>query len=203
MDIICADLEGVFVPEIWINVAERTGIDELRLTTRDIADYDVLMKKRLAILHEHGLKLQDITRVIATMAPLEGALDFLNWLRNRAQVIIVSDTYDQFAGPLMQKMAWPTLFCHTLQVAPDGTITNYRLRQSNAKRKTVQALQGLNFRIIALGDSYNDIAMLQEADRGILFKPPANVRDEFPDLPATDNYDELRSVLSEIFANSG
>lgn len=195
MHIVCSDLEGVFVPEIWINVAERTGIEELRLTTRDISDYNVLMRKRLSILKEHNLKIDDITRVIDTMEPLQGALDFLNWLRERSQVIVVSDTYDQFAGPLMRQLGWPTLFCHTLAIAPDGRITDYRLRQADAKRKTAEALRGLGFRVTAMGDSYNDISMLQAADAGILFRPPDNVVAEFPQFPVVREYEDLKPLL--------
>lgn len=198
MYIICSDLEGVFVPEIWINVAEKTGIEELRLTTRDISDYDVLMKKRLAILKDNGLKLKDITDVIDTMEPLQGAFKFLKWLRSTLQVIIVSDTYVQFAGPLMKKLGWPTLFCHSLSIGEDGAIDGYNLRQKDSKRQVVLSLKSLNYRIIAMGDSYNDTSMLKEADRGILFKPPENVKEEFPEFPVTGDYDELKSVIQKI-----
>jgi phosphoserine/homoserine phosphotransferase len=198
MHIVCSDLEGVFVPEIWINVAERTGIEELRLTTRDISDYNVLMQKRLGLLAEHNLKIKDITDVIGTMDPLEGALDFLNWLRERTQVIIVSDTFVQFAGPLMAKLGWPTLFCHTLAIKPDGEVTGYHLRQDDSKRHTILAMRNLNFSTIALGDSYNDITMLKEADQGILFRPPANVIEDYPELPVTQGYDELKEKIGSI-----
>ena len=198
MNIVCSDLEGVFVPEIWINVAEKTGIEELRLTTRDISDYDVLMKRRLAILDENGLKIDDIRAAIATMNPLEGAVDFLNWLRSRTQIIVVSDTFDQFARPLMEKLGWPTLFCHTLSIAPDGFITDYVLRQKDAKREAVISLKSLNYNTIAMGDSYNDITMLKEADNGILFNPPDNVKNEYPEFPVTFNYEELKSVIEKI-----
>jgi len=198
MYIVCSDLEGVFVPEIWINVAEKTGIKELRLTTRDISDYDILMKKRLLILKENRLKIDDIKKVIATMDPLEGAAGFLDRLRSHVQVIIVSDTFVQFAGPLMEKLGRPTLFCHSLDIAKDGSITGYNLRQDNAKQKTVKALKSLNYKIIAMGDSYNDINMLQEADHGILFNPPENVKTEFPRLPATHNYTELEKIINKI-----
>jgi len=160
MYIVCADMEGIFTPEIWINVAERTGIKELRLTTRDISDYDVLKKKRLGILDKHGLKLRDIQVVISKMEPLEGALDFLNWLRPQLQLIIVSDTYVEFAGPLLEKMGWPTLFCNTLSVAKNGSISGYHLRQNDGKKKVAIALQDLHYKVIAIGDSYNDITML-------------------------------------------
>lgn len=195
MDIVCADLEGVFVPEIWINVAEKTGIKELRLTTRDISDYDVLMTKRLQILKANRLTLADIQNVISTMAPLEGALDFINWVRSRTQIIILSDTFTQFAGPLMEKLGWPTLFCNELIVGPNGMISDYTLRQNDGKLKAAQALKSLNYNVIAIGDSYNDISMLQAADIGILFKPPENVQNEFPELPATHTYVELKGVI--------
>ncbi|OQY59675.1 MAG: phosphoserine phosphatase [Desulfobacteraceae bacterium 4572_88] len=195
MNIVCSDLEGVFVPEIWINVAEKTGIEELRLTTRDISDYDVLMKRRLAILDENGLKIKDITDVIATMDPLEGAVEFLDWLRSQVPVIIVSDTFVQFAGPLMKKLGWPALFCNSLIIEPDGRVSGYRLRQKDGKRHTVIALRSLSYRIIAMGDSYNDITMLGEADAGILFRPPDNVKEEFPEFPVSNNYSELREIM--------
>ena len=201
MKIICADMEGIFTPEIWIRVAKKTGIEELKLTTRDISDYDVLMKKRLGILAENGLKLKDITDVIETMNPLEGALGFLNWARERTQIIVVSDTYVEFARPLLQKLGWPTLFCNTLTIAPDGSITGYNLRQQDGKRKTVQSLKRLNYHILAVGDSYNDISMLKEADAGVLFNPPENVRSEYPELPATYNYDELKEVMGPLLAD--
>ncbi len=197
MYIVCSDLEGVFIPEIWINVAEKTGIKELRLTTRDISDYDVLMKKRLSILHENGLKLEDIKAVIATMNPLEGAVEFLDWLRSCAQVIIVSDTFVQFAGPLMKKLGRPTLFCNSLSIDPDGSIAGYKLRQKDGKRKTVLSLKSLNYKIIAVGDSYNDITMLKEADKGILFRPPDNVKNEFPELMVSYTYDELKKIIQK------
>lgn len=200
MNIVCSDLEGVFIPEIWINVAEKTGIDELRLTTRDISDYNVLMQKRLSILKEHDLKLQDITDVIAAMRPLPGALDFLDWLRSKAPIIVVSDTFTQFAGPLISQLGWPTLFCNTLDVAPDGTVTDYRLRQQDGKRKSVEALKSLNYRVIAMGDSYNDITMLKAADHGILFRPPAAIAAEFPHFPVTTGYEELKPIYQELLA---
>ncbi len=197
MNIVCSDLEGVFIPEIWINVAKKTGIEELKLTTRDISDYDVLMQKRLSILNENNLKLQDIQAVIANMDPLEGAADFLDWLRSHTQVIIVSDTFVQFAKPLMEKLGKPVLFCHSLSIEQDGTIAEYNLRQQNGKYKTVLALKSLNYSITGIGDSYNDINMLKEADTGILFNPPQNVKDEYPELPVTYTYDELRVILEK------
>ena len=194
---VCCDLEGVFVPEIWINVAEKTGIPELRLTTRDISDYDVLMKKRLKILDREHLKISDIQNVIAMLNPLEGAIQFLDWLRSTVQVIIVSDTFVQFAGPLMKKMGWPTLFCNSLVIDSDGRIEGYSLRQKDGKKKAVVSLKGLNYKVIAVGDSYNDITMLKEADKGILFCPPDNVVREFPELPVTHNYDDLKGLIIE------
>ncbi|MBN1930459.1 MAG: bifunctional phosphoserine phosphatase/homoserine phosphotransferase ThrH [Desulfobacterales bacterium] len=201
MYIVCSDLEGVFIPEIWINVARKTGIEELKLTTRDIADYDVLMQKRLSILHENGLKLKDIQAVIEKMEPLEGALEFLNWIRSCSQIIIVSDTFVQFAGPMMKKLGWPTLFCHSLVLGPDGSITGYQLRQNDSKKKVVISLKALNFNVIAVGDSYNDISMLKEADMGILFGPPENVKNEFPELPVSYNYGELKDIIQRTLEN--
>ena len=198
MHIVCSDLEGVFVPEIWISVAERTGIDDLRLTTRDIADYDVLMKRRLSILDAHGLKLKDITDAIAPMEPLPGAADFLDWLRTLTQVIVVSDTYIEFVRPLMQKLGWPTLLCHHLTTDDRGAIVGYNLRQTDAKRKVVQALKGLNYQVLAMGDSYNDINMLNEAHQGILFCPPRNVIDEYPQFPVATGYDDLKTFFTRL-----
>jgi phosphoserine/homoserine phosphotransferase len=200
MHIVCSDLEGVFVPEIWINVAQITGIDELRLTTRDISDYNVLMRKRLGLLDENGLTLKDIQNVIATMEPLRGALDFLDWLRERTRLIIVSDTFVEFADPLIAKLKRPTLFCNSLVVAPDGQITDYTLRQEDGKRKVVEGLQRMNFQVVAMGDSYNDITMLKKAEKGILFRPPENVIAEFPEFPVTDNFDDLKALLQEALA---
>jgi phosphoserine/homoserine phosphotransferase len=195
MLVACLDLEGVLVPEIWINVALRTGIDELKRTTRDEPDYDKLMQQRIGILDRHGLKLADIQRVIGTIEPLEGAAGFLDWLRERFQVLILSDTFDQFSKPLMQKLGWPTLFCNTLGIDASGRIAGYRLRQKDGKRRAVVALQSLAFRVIAAGDSYNDTAMLAAADGGILFRPPDNVVREFPQFPVTKTYDELRAAF--------
>ena len=197
MYVICSDLEGVFVPEVWINVAEKTGIPELRLTTRDISNYDVLMKQRIKIMAEHGLKLKDIQNVIATIRPMEGALKFIGWLKEITQLIIVSDTFRQFADPLMKQLNRPTLFCHNLVVDENDNITGYTLRQKDPKRKVVEALQSLEYKVIAFGDSYNDVSMLQKADVGILFRPPQNVIDDYPQLPVTQNYDELRALLEQ------
>lgn len=197
MDIICSDLEGVFVPEIWINVARKTGIEELKLTTRDIPDYNVLMKKRLAILDANNLKLKDITDVIETIDPLPGAREFMDWLRSVSQLIVVSDTFVQFAGPLMRKLGMPTIFCHELEIGSDGSVSGYALRQADAKRKTVLGLKSMNYRVIAFGDSYNDVTMLKEADTGFLYCPPQNVIDEFPQFPVTRNYDELKNLIEK------
>ena len=192
MEIACLDLEGVLVPEIWIAFAEKTGIDELRATTRDIPDYDVLMKQRLALLDQHGLKLPDIEAVIATLSPLEGAREFIDWLRERFQVVILSDTFYQFSAPLMAQLGWPTLLCHRLEVDADGRVTDYVLRQKDPKRQSVKAFHGLQYRVIAAGDSYNDTTMLAEADAGILFNAPDNVIAEFPQFPAVTGYDNLK-----------
>lgn len=172
MNIACLDLEGVLVPEIWINVAELAGVPELRATTRDVPDYDALMRQRLAILADRDIRLQNIRPIIESMAPLKGARDFLNAMRERYQVIILSDTFYEFAGPFMRQLGWPTLFCNRLDVDQNGRIVGYRLRQGDQKRHAVRALRSLNYRIIAAGDSYNDATMLAEADSGILFRPP-------------------------------
>ena len=201
MHIICSDLEGIFTPEIWINVAEKTGIDELRLTTRDISDYDVLMKKRLSILDETGIKLRDITKIIQGMKPLDGAVEFLDWLRKNIQVIIVSDTFVEFADPLLEKLGRPTLFCHSLSVGQDGSITGYNLRQEDGKQKTAIALKHLSYTVIGIGDSYNDISMLMATDSSILFRPPENIKREFPKLPVSYNYDELKDIILKIIGN--
>ena len=194
MKLACLDLEGVLVPEIWINVAERTGIDDLRLTTRDIPDYDELMTHRLKVLDQHNLKLPLIQSVIDDMGPLPGASEFIDWLSERFQVIILSDTFYEFGMPLMKQLGWPTLFCHRLEIENDR-IANYVLRQQDQKRQAVKAFHGLNFKVIAAGDSYNDTSMLGEADAGILFSPPQNVIDEFPQFPVTNNYDELKQAF--------
>ena len=192
MEIACLDLEGVLVPEIWIGFAEKTGIDQLAATTRDIPDYDVLMKQRLTLLDEHGLGLPDIQEVISTMAPMPGAKDFIDWLKERFQLIILSDTFYEFSQPLMRQLNFPTLFRHRLVADENGRIVDYKLRQKDPKRQSVKALHGLNFRVIASGDSYNDTTMLEEADAGILFRAPANVIEEFPQYPAVESYEELR-----------
>jgi phosphoserine / homoserine phosphotransferase len=203
MIVACLDLEGVLVPEIWISVAERTSIPELRRTTRDEPDYDKLMRARIEILDRHGLKLADIQEVIGSMRPLEGAPGFLDWLRSTFQVIILSDTFRQFAAPLMRQLGWPTLFCNELEVEATGRIGGYRLRQPDGKRKSVAALHALQFQVIAAGDSYNDTTMLAEAEAGILFRPPDNVVRDFPQFPVTRSYAELRAAFEEASARLG
>jgi phosphoserine / homoserine phosphotransferase len=195
LEIVCLDLEGVLVPEIWINVAAHTGIEALRATTRDVPDYDVLMRRRLAILDAHGIGLSTIREVIAALGPLDGAVGFIAWLRQRYQVVILSDTFYEFAEPLMRSLDWPTLFCHRLIVDDADRITGYRLRMKDHKRAAVLAFRGLNFRCVAIGDSYNDIAMLGAADTGILFRAPANVAAEFPRFTRAERYDELVEAL--------
>jgi phosphoserine/homoserine phosphotransferase len=197
----CLDLEGVLVPEIWIDVAERTGIEALKRTTREEPDYDVLMTQRLEILSKHGLGLPAIQEVIAGMSPLPGAAAFLDWVRERHQLVILSDTFYQFAAPLMRQLGYPTLLCHNLEVDDSGKIVDYHLRQPDPKRKSVQAFRGLNLKVIAAGDSYNDTSMLLEADAGILFRPPDNVVREFPQLPVARDYDELRKAFQNAEEN--
>ena len=192
MEIACLDLEGVLVPEIWIEFAKKTGIEELKATTRDIPDYDVLMKQRLRILDENGLKLKDIQEVIATLKPLEGAAEFVDWLRERFQVIILSDTFYEFSQPLMRQLGFPTLFCHRLITDENDRVVDYKLRQADPKRQSIRALQTIYYRTIAAGDSYNDTTMLAEADAGILFHAPQNVIDEFPQFPAVHTYEDLK-----------
>ena len=197
MELACLDLEGVLIPEIWIAFAERTGIEELRATTRDIPDYDVLMRQRLRLLDEHNLRIDDIQQVIATLEPLPGAIDFVDWLRERFQVIILSDTFYEFSQPLMRQLKWPTLFCHRLVTDEQGRVVDYKLRQRDPKRASVQALHSLNYRVIAAGDSYNDTAMLAEADVGFLIHAPQNVIDEFPQFKPVDNLEELKLAFVE------
>jgi phosphoserine/homoserine phosphotransferase len=198
--VLCLDLEGVLVPEIWIGVAERTGLPELRRTTRDEPDYDKLMRERLAILAREGLGLPDVQAVIEGLGPLPGAREFLDWARERLQVLILSDTFYEFAKPLMRQLGWPTLLCHRLVIGAAGRIEDYRLRQPDQKREAVRALHGLRFRVVAAGDSYNDTAMLAEADAGILFRPPDNVVREFPQFPVARDYDELRGAVEHALA---
>ena len=198
MELVCLDLEGVLIPEIWIAFAEKTGIEELKATTRDIPDYNVLMKQRLQILEDKGYGLNEIQAVIAELDPLPGAKEFIDWLSTRFQVIILSDTFYEFAMPLMAKLGFPTLFCHKLGVAEDGKITDYFLRQKDPKRQSVRAFQLLNYRVIAAGDSYNDTTMLKQAEAGILFKSPQNVIDEFPQYPAVHEYADLQKEILKV-----
>ncbi len=195
MKLVCLDLEGVLIPEIWVNVAERTGIDALLRTTRDEPDYDVLMKFRLGVLEEHGLGIRDIQEVIGGMDPLPGAADFLTWLRDHYQLVILSDTFYEFADPFMRKLGRPSLFCHKLGIDADGKVVDYHLRQADQKRHAVEAFRSLNFTVFAAGDSYNDTSMLGAAHAGILFRPPDNVIAEFPQYPVTTTYDELRAEI--------
>lgn len=197
MELACLDLEGVLVPEIWIAFAEKTGIDELRATTRDIPDYNVLMKQRLGILDQHNLKIDDIQAVIAELEPLPGAKEFVDWLRERFQLIILSDTFYEFSQPLMRQLHWPTLFCHRLEVDDAGAVVDYTLRQEDPKRASVEALQSLNYRVIAAGDSYNDTTMLGAADVGFLIHAPQNVIDEFPQFKPMDSLEALKSAFVE------
>jgi len=199
MYIVCSDLEGVFTPEIWVSVAKHTGIDELKLTTRDISDYNVLMRRRLDILRNNNLTLHVIQHVIAHLKPLPGASEFIAWLKKRAQLVVVSDTFVEFANPLMEKLGHPTLFCNHLTVDHLGNITNYNLRQENGKMRVVEALQNLNYKVIAVGDSYNDINMLRKAEKGVLYRPPQNVVDDNPDLPIVNSYDELKELITAQF----
>jgi phosphoserine/homoserine phosphotransferase len=203
VQLVCLDLEGVLVPEIWIEFSERTGIPELRRTTRDEPDYDKLMKFRLGLLSQHRLGLPDIQKVIATMAPLPGAKDFLDGLRRDYQVIILSDTYYEFAMPLMAQLGMPTLFCHKLEANAEGVVVNYHLRMPNQKKESVRRFKELNFKVIAAGDSYNDTAMLAEAHAGILFHAPENVIREFPQFGVTNSYPELRAAIAEASIRIG
>jgi len=203
VQIACLDLEGVLVPEIWIEFSKRSGIPELARTTRDEPDYDKLMRGRLDILAAHRLGLPDIQDVIAGMGPLAGAREFLDWLRHRQQVVILSDTFYEFAAPLMRQLGYPTLLCHRLETEPNGKLSGYRIRLQDHKRKTVAALRELNFRTIAAGDSYNDTAMLAEADAGILFHPPQNVIRDFPQFPVAFTYEELKAAFVEADARLG
>lgn len=193
----CSDLEGVWVPEVWINVARITGIDDLKLTTRDINDYDVLMKRRIAILKEHNISLKDIQDVIAQIKPLSGAKETLDWIRSISQITIVSDTFIEFASPLMAQLDNPVLFCNYLTIDNKGMVAGYNLRQPDQKRQVVRALQNLQYKVIAFGDSYNDISMLQQAESGILFRPPQNVINDYPQFPVVSEYSELRKMIEE------
>ena len=197
MNIVCLDLEGVLVPEIWVAFAEETGIPELKKTTRDEPDYDKLMKWRLGILKEHGLGLKEIQETIAKIDPMPGAKEFLDELRSMTQVIIISDTFTQFAAPLMKKLGWPTIFCNSLEVAEDGEITGYRMRVENSKYSTVKALQSIGFETIASGDSHNDLGMIKASKAGFLFKSTEQIKKDNPELPAYETYDELREAIKK------
>jgi len=198
--LVAMDLEGVLVPEVWIAFAEATGIPELRLTTRDISNYDQLMRHRLGILKEHGLKLADIQQVIDGMDVLPGALEYMEWLEARYQNVILSDTFYEFASPFMRKLGWPTLFCNSLVVDEEGTVVDYQMRLLDGKRHATLSFKNLNFTVIAMGDSYNDTNMLKEADFGILFRPPQNVIDEFPQFPVATEYAEVQRLIEEFAA---
>lgn len=197
MNIVCLDLEGVLVPEIWVAFAEETGIPELKKTTRDEPDYDKLMKWRLGILKEHGLGLKEIQETIAKINPMPGAKEFLDELRSMTQVIIISDTFTQFAAPLMKKLGWPTIFCNSLEVAEDGEITGYRMRVENSKYSTVKALQSIGFETIASGDSHNDLGMIKASKAGFLFKSTEQIKKDNPELPAYEAYDELMEAIKK------
>ncbi len=199
MHAVCSDLEGIWVPEVWINVARTTGIDELKLTTRDIKDYDELMTYRLKILKKHGLKLKDIQNVIGKIKPLDGALEMINWLKEMTRFVVVSDTFVEFAGPLLKQLGNPLLFCNSLKVDSNNNITGYKLRQKDQKRKVIQALKSLDYEVIAIGDSYNDISMLKEADKAILARPPQNVIDDYPEFPVIHEYEKLKELLMKYF----
>jgi phosphoserine/homoserine phosphotransferase len=192
VEIACLDLEGVLIPEVWIAFAEKTGIKELRRTTRDEPDYDVLMNYRLELLRKHGLGLHEIQEVIATLKPLDGAIEFIEWLRERFQVVILSDTFYEFAAPFMKQLGYPMLLCHRLETDEKGAVIDYHLRQANPKRQAIVGLKSMYYRTIAAGDSYNDITMLTEADAGILFHAPQNVIDEFPQFPAVQTFADLK-----------
>ena len=198
MNFLCSDLEGVFIPEVWINVAEKTGIPELRRTTRDEPDYSKLMRFRMTLLRNRGLKLKDIQDVIATIRPLDGALEMLSWIKQHVPIVIVSDTFTQFADPLIAQLNRPTLFCNELVIDGEGFIADFTLRQHDQKRKVVQALQNLNYTVIAMGDSYNDTSMLSQAEYGILFRPPENVKKDFPHFPVAMDYVKLKEIILSV-----
>ncbi|MBC8259309.1 MAG: bifunctional phosphoserine phosphatase/homoserine phosphotransferase ThrH [SAR324 cluster bacterium] len=202
MTVACLDFEGVLIPEIWKGLAQLSNIEELGLTTRDIADYDELMRYRLKICDQFNLTLRDIHMVVEQMEPLEGAFEFLTWLRKRNEVIILSDTFREFVEPLLYKLQYPTVFCHSLKLNEDLRIVDYCLRQKDQKRHAVKALRNLNYHIVAVGDSYNDISMLQEADQGIFFRPTKKITQEYPDFPVTHEYLELENILEEIANNA-
>jgi len=198
MQVVCSDLEGVWVPEVWKNVAVKTGIDKLKLTTRDIKDYNELMQYRLRILDEEGLTLKDIQEVIASIKPMDGALEMIKWIQSRTRFVLVSDTFEEFAAPLMKQLDYPTLLCHSLDVDENSRITNYNLRQPDSKRETVKAFHSLKYEVVAFGDSYNDVSMLKEAEQAFLYLPPQNVIDDFPQFPIAKNYDDMKKLLIEM-----
>ena len=201
MKIACLDFEGVLVPEIWINLSQKTGIEDLRLTTRDIPDYDELMRYRLGIMDKHALGFNELNAAAASLDPLPGAAEFLRWLQARYQVAIISDTFHQLAGPLLEKLDYPMVLCHQLVVGADGRITDYQLRQKDPKRHAVKAFQSLNYKVVATGDSYNDISMLEQADDAMLFRPSDKVRADYPDYPVAETYDELKTMFANALAD--
>ena len=196
MRVACLDLEGVLVPEIWLGLAEKTGLKELRITTRDIPDFDRLMRTRLEILDNHGITMTDLREVVSSMDPLPGAVEFIDNLRATMQVVILSDTFEEFVPPLMEKLGHPTLFCNTLVIDSEGRITDYTLRQRDGKRHAVLALRSMNLRVYAAGDSYNDLSMIREADRGAFFRAPGTIAEEYPSYPALESYEELNAFLT-------
>ena len=198
MHLICLDFEGVLVPEIWIAFSEATGITELRRTTRDEPDYDKLMRFRIELLNKNKLKLTDIQRVIAGMQPFDGALEFVRSVKEKTQLVILSDTFQQFAKPLIEKLNYPTLFCNSIETNPDGTVTGYRLRQQNGKKEAVRAFKSMNLKVFAAGDSFNDLAMIREADSGCLFRAPQSIKKDYKDLPFTETFDELLAKIDEF-----
>ncbi len=195
MKLICSDLESVLAPEMWAEIAKKTEIKELELTTRDIPDFDKLMKRRIGILKKNNLKIQDLKKIVKDSEPLEGAKNFLSWLRSQAQVIILSETFIEFTGSLMKKLDMPTLFCHNFKITNDGTIEDYEIRLENQKQKAVESFKNLNFETIAFGDSYNDVNMIKSADAGFFFQPPKNITQEFPEIPVANNYEELKVLI--------
>ncbi len=198
MYIVCFDLEGVFTPEVWIAVSKATGIDDLKLTTRDISDYDVLMKNRIEILKKNGIALKDIQEIISNMELLPGAREFLDWVRSLLQIVIVTDSFMEFVNSFMKKLNYPTCFCHNLEINSEGVITDYKIRIKDMKKKTVIALKNLNYDVIAVGDSFNDIPMLLEAKLGVLFRPPDKVIEEYPELPVVHKYSELKNKIIQF-----
>ena len=197
MKLICSDLESVFTPEMWIEIAKKTGIKEFELTTRDISDSNKLMKGRIELLNKNNIKIQDLRKIVQDIEPFKGAKEFLSWLRSQAQVIILSETFIEFTDSLMEKLGRPTLLCHNFKIGNDGTIEDYEIRLENQKQKTVEAFKKLNFEVIAFGDSYNDINMLKAADAGFLFQPPKNITQEFPEFPVARNYNELKKMIEK------